>query len=174
MLLCASLMLPAHGKAEEDVTVVEKGGTRATITASPFDGREPAGFVEVAITSQGRTGKWKYGQTWLDPEKTGIPVAEIYSAGDRDFLFVHTYSGGASCCWSLLAFDLRDVKPLTRQVGSASPIKLVRDAAGCELGAAITPTTSDRSRDPRSSFYCFDGKKLSKMSSGAPRRSRRE
>jgi hypothetical protein len=172
VLLCAILMLPAYGKAEENVTV-EKGGTRATITASPIGTRDPEGFVEVAITSPGRTGKWKYDQTWLDPEETGIPVAQIFSAGNRDFLFVHTYSGGASCCWSLLAFDLRDVKPLTKQVASASPINLVTEAPGCELGAAITPATSDHSRHQRSSFYCFDGKKLSKMSSGAPRQSRK-
>lgn len=103
-----------------------------------------------------------YKPKWLDPEETGVPVAEIFPTFHRDFLFIHKSSGGASCCWSLLVFDLKELKPLGEEAPSSAPIKLEAGRPGCALGADITPTASGPSRPTHPSFYCFDGTTFAK------------
>jgi hypothetical protein len=148
---------------------IESHGTRAIVTARPL--LDPAGaLLTVSVDSGTRSGSWEYRNLYLD-EESGAPAAEILEASRRDYLFVRAYSGGASCCWTLLVYDLAELRPVGQQLASQSPIELVRGKHGCEVGAVAVPIDrrgpTGNSRSPPA-LYCFDGRKFSRMATEVP------
>lgn len=168
-MIATALVAAALALAPPAPLVVEKGDARATITASRWSPDDP-GELKVEVEVAERTREWSYAATWLDPEATGVAPAEILSAGGRDYLFVHTYSGGARCCWALLVFDLARREALGSLLPSESPIALQVGQGKCAVRATATPTGGTPSAPAREAAYCFDGRRFTKKRRHAPRR----
>ncbi len=159
ILAAAAGLLAAGGAAGAPAGfTVESRGTRATVSARPV-GDPAGGLLEVSVESGSRSASWEYRNLFLDAG-SGAPAAEILMRSGRDYLFVRAYSGTAGCCWTMLVFDLAELRPLGAQLASRSSIELVRDRYGCEIGAidipAGRPGPADSSRGA-GTFHCFDG-----------------
>jgi len=154
--------------------VVEKDGITATVADTVAGGGSKVPVLKVSAELGARSAEWQYRNLVLDPELTGSPVADIVSTAAGHLLVVHAYTGGAGCCWLLLLFDLRQLRPLGQPLASRLPIEVVKDERGCELGALASPqpppppppppggvkrktTPRVKPPPPPELFHCFDG-----------------
>jgi hypothetical protein len=160
----AGLLAAAAAAGAPAGFTVESNGTTATVTARPPT--DPAGAdLTVSVSSAARSASWEYRNLFLDQE-SGAPPAEILQTNQRDYLFVLAYTGGASCCWTLMVYDLAELQPVRgQQLASRSPIELVHDKDGCKVGAVATPFDPREGAGPsrtNAALYCFDGGKFSR------------
>jgi hypothetical protein len=168
----AGLLLATTSAAEERAhLVLAQEGVRAEI-AEVAGRRARSRAVEVTLTSGGQTTSWRYEDTWLDPAATDAPVAELAPAGARTLLLVRAYSGGAACCWFLLAFDIEGRAALGRQADSLSAIRIARGEHRCALGAAAVPPRPACSLQAggncKAAFLCFDGVRFRELPGVTP------
>jgi hypothetical protein len=159
----------ARAEPDESVELVD-GATKVSI-AVKGDAHQGGEALWVAVVSDGRSAEWSYDNVWLDPERTGKLSAEIAGSSRGKVLLVHAYSGGAACCWSLLAFDLSRLKPPGEFVPSQSSINIMKGEHGCALGASSVPVaTGGPGHGGGRAFYCFDGERFVKSSSGGKKK----
>jgi len=128
--------------------VVTQGDTRAEIA-------EGERGLSITLTAGARQARWTYDGLSLDPEETGATDAELVRAGARRLLLVRAYSGGAHCCWSLLAFDVAQRKALGSVLESQRPIELVEGGADCALAAIAEPVDREAGLPAERTLYCF-------------------
>ena len=109
--------------------------------------------------------RWRYRDFWLDQEtKKSVELGQVEQ--DR-YLFVHTYSGGASCCWSLLVFDLTKGKALGELLKGYSGIDMEKGSGNCPVAAVTVPELPEYSATNAGKpfKYCFDGVRFSRRRS---------
>lgn len=153
------------GELDAGVELVD--GTTKVSVAVKGDAHQGGEALRVAVVSDGRSAEWSYDNVWLDPERAGKLSAEIAGTSRGKVLLVHAYSGGAACCWSLLAFDLSQLKPLGEFVPSQSSIEILKGKHGCALGASSVPVaTGGPGHGAGRAFYCFDGERFVKSPGG--------
>ncbi len=139
--------------------LVEGGGAKISIDTSS-DPSSQRDRLRISAMFGDESKEWRYDDLTVDPEKTGFAIAEIHKVKHDSFLFVHAYSGGASCCWSLLVFNLSARKPIGELLPSSSPIKIVTRGQQCKVGAVSYPivdAAEQKAAIPRRSWSCFDG-----------------
>ncbi|WP_157572648.1 hypothetical protein [Nevskia soli] len=165
MAVMALAGAPVWAGSDAGVELVD-GATKVSI-AVKGDAHQGGEALRVAVVSDGRSAEWSYDNVWLDPERTGKLGAEIAGTSRGKVLLVHAYSGGAACCWSLLAFDLGRLKPLGESVPSQGSIEILKGKHGCALGASSVPVaTGGPGHGGERTFYCFDGERFVKSSGG--------
>lgn len=164
-MLGIALMGWVPAQAGETVEVTD--GAAKISVAEQGDEDQGTQLLQVTVTSGGQSASWKYNDLSLDPERTGKANAEIAQGRGSKYLFVHAYSGGASCCWSLLVFNLDKLQPLGSVLDSQSPIKLAKGVGACAVGAYSEPVSADGGEGGASGrqFSCFDGKGFVKAGS---------
>lgn len=162
------LALATAAVPERLVVVAEAGTAKATVTETDFKRpiRGPQASLDVAMSNGRRSARWHVDGWRLDVERESAANAEFLSLGGRTYLFVHAFSGGAHCCWTLFAFDAATLRPLGRVLDGSSSISLVSQP-GCRIGAITVPN------DPRHEIqhlgpdlYCFDGRTFRHRRSG--------
>jgi len=163
-VVCLVMLLGICGGVAADSTgapfppvVLEHGGTQVRVWET-LNRDDEFKTLHIKATRDGRSAAWRYGDSGLDPEPHAVP-AEIREVRGVPFLFVHDYSGGASCCWSLLVFDLAQLKPLGELLSSSASIDLRRKEAACGLEAEYYLVRSPTRRRVR----CFDGTAFRKV-----------
>lgn len=123
----------------------------------------PLKKLTVEIENPGKKKKWEFQGSSIAAEgwdATSWPVV-IYGK----YLFIQKYSGGASCCWSMLAFDLDRLKYLGDSVASQTTIdydyRTKYADSSCHMGIWGTEITSSYDRPLAERIqYCFNGKKF--------------
>jgi hypothetical protein len=155
----SSLLAAGRAAAEEGDIVVEDGDARAEISGSADVSPAPAS-VAVALTVAGKHAEWKYDDLWLDPEEAEPPVARIVRGPSGRVLLVQTYSGGARCCWGLLAFDVERLEALGPVLEGQSPIAVLAPRAKCPLAAVAEPVDRKNGKPRAKKLYCFSGKRF--------------
>jgi hypothetical protein len=151
MLCAASSAVASEDWTEHERVELGRGGTRATIVELRSGMRST---VEVTLTRHGKTAAWRSEDLWLDPERTGWPLAEAHETKDGLFLFVRTYTRGAHCCWGFLVFDMRRLASRGLQLASEGSVELVKGRRRCALGAAGSFWMPGRLR-PEQGVRCF-------------------
>ncbi len=144
---------PAVDAAERNGLVLQDGAARAELVVQDSG-------LSVALTVGRKSGSWKYDGLTLDPEETGAPAAAYTKAGGTHLLVVRAYSGGARCCWSLLAFDVARAKALGSVLESQSPIALVKGRKECAIAAIAEPVDRERGLPSQRRLHCFDGRRF--------------
>jgi hypothetical protein len=162
-LLVASMVLAAgRALAEGGPIVVEDGNARAEITS------EAAALV-VRLAVGERRAEWRYEDLSLDPEATDLPPAEYVQGGGGRLLLVRAYSGGAHCCWSLLAFDTGRLVALGPVLEGQSPIERAAGRKTCRLAAVTEPVERKKGQPTPRTLFCFDGERF-RAKGPAPKR----
>jgi hypothetical protein len=151
----------------EEIVSVKDGGVTASVSVTQDNLDLNHQTLRVKVAARGRSAAWKFEGLSLDPEPDGPGTVEIFGTSQGRFLFVHAYSGGAHCCWSLQAFDLIRLKPLESSILSEGSIDVGKGVGGCELGAKWQPQILDPSRDiPPTAYSCFNGRRFVKAPRG--------
>jgi hypothetical protein len=159
ILLCSCGWTAADAISEPNPPVeLAQGGVRGRVWETYSEAGKD---LHIKATRDGRTAMWRYSGLELDAEP-GAVRAEIRELKGAPFLFVHAYSGGASCCWSLLVFDLAQLKPLGEMLPSNGSIVLRRKVAACGLQAEYW-LRKDPPGPEDKALRCFDGTIFRKM-----------
>lgn len=148
--------------------LIESGSIKADISQSYKDlGPDimrKAGTLNIEINNANDRKKWELpyelnAESWLPNSQ---PVMLLQTEGGN-FLFVHGYSGGASCCWTLLVFNLDELSYSGNTAASTSPIEFddsMKNICKTEIGAWITPDGVTQRAQLKSIYYCFDNGKF--------------
>jgi len=154
-----ALLVAGRAAAEEQQIVVEDGDARAEITGSAEVSPAPAS-IAVVLTVAGERAEWKYDDLWLEPGEAAPPVARIVRGEKGRLLLVQTYSGGANCCWALLAFDVEQRKALGTVLEGQSPLAFLEPRKGCRLAAVAEPVDRRKDQPTSRKLFCFTGRRF--------------
>jgi hypothetical protein len=149
--LVAALLAVGRAAAEDRQVVMEDGAARAELT-------EGAQALTVVLRVGEKHAEWKYDGFTLDPEDTGAPPAKYVDGAGGRLLLVKAYSGGAHCCWVLLAFDTKRLKALGQVLEGQSPIELLAPQKACPTAATAEPVDRRNGKPTARKLYCFTGR----------------
>lgn len=158
-------------KEEEKHVVIEYDQKRLEVTQTCWHPQGvpayPGNMLKVQIQNAGKKKAWQFEGSSLNPEgwsATTAPVV-IQDFKNRSLLLLQQYSGGAGCCWSMLAFDIEHLEFLSNSPSSQTTIDYDHrtdfDDSNCNIGVWATPINPSEERAlAKRGLYCFNGKKF--------------